>query len=182
MERVMIVGGPGSGKSTLARLLGEKTGLPVFHMDRIHWMDGWVERGRSEKDRLTHDVHMKDAWIFEGGHSRTYPERLERADTFIWLDFPVWTRIWRVLARLVRHYGQTRPDLPDGSPEGFGWQTVEFIRFIWRTRHASRARLEQIYRSPPPHLCVVHLTSVREIDRYLNNLESGPAALSKSEQ
>ena len=81
MKRVMIVGGPGSGKSTLARKLGARTGLPVYHMDHIHWMPGWVERPGHDKDRMTHEIHMKDVWIFEGGHSRTYQERFARADT-----------------------------------------------------------------------------------------------------
>jgi adenylate kinase family enzyme len=35
MERIMIVGQPGSGKSTLAQVLGEVTGLPVIHIDKI---------------------------------------------------------------------------------------------------------------------------------------------------
>lgn len=40
MKRVMITGGPGSGKSMLAAALGEKTGLPVYHMDKIHYRPG----------------------------------------------------------------------------------------------------------------------------------------------
>ena len=44
MRRVMVIGAPGSGKSTLARALGERTGLPVFHMDHIHHLPGWAER------------------------------------------------------------------------------------------------------------------------------------------
>jgi dephospho-CoA kinase len=36
----MIVGQPGAGKSTLARALGVATGLPVVHMDMIHWQPG----------------------------------------------------------------------------------------------------------------------------------------------
>ena len=67
MRRVMIVGGPGSGKSTLARALGARSGLPVFHMDLIHWQSGWVERSKPEKDRLTHKVHRRDAWISRAG-------------------------------------------------------------------------------------------------------------------
>lgn len=64
MKRVMIVGGPGSGKSTLARQLGAITGLPVFHMDHIHWKPHWVERDRADKDLMTRVVHAKDSWIF----------------------------------------------------------------------------------------------------------------------
>ena len=40
MERIMIIGCGGSGKSTLARVLGEKTGLPVVHLDQIWWAPG----------------------------------------------------------------------------------------------------------------------------------------------
>ena len=58
-------------------------------MDHIHYASGWVERSKAEKTRLTREVHALDEWIFEGGHSTTYPERVARADTLIWLDVPV---------------------------------------------------------------------------------------------
>ncbi len=168
MKRVMIVGAPGSGKSTLARLLGERTGLPVVHIDHIHWKAGWIERDREEKDRLTREVHARDTWIFEGGHSRTYDDRVTRADTLIWLDIPVWLRLWRVLRRTVAYLGQARPDLPDGCPEVLGRQTLEFIAFIWRTRHNSRQRIVAIASNPPPHLAVHHLRSLAEVRAFLD--------------
>lgn len=56
MKRIMIVGGPGSGKSTLARCLGSQTGLPVQHMDHIHWQSGWVERTTEAKVIMIQDV------------------------------------------------------------------------------------------------------------------------------
>ena len=76
MQRVMILGQPGSGKSTLAQKLGQRSGLPVFHIDKIHWSAGWVERPRDEKTRLCLEVHARATWIFEGGHSATWPDRL----------------------------------------------------------------------------------------------------------
>ncbi len=80
MQRVMIVGQPGSGKSTLARRLGERTGLPVVHIDTIHWQPGWIERSPDEKTRLCLEVEARDRWIFEGGHSTTWENRVARAD------------------------------------------------------------------------------------------------------
>jgi adenylate kinase family enzyme len=144
MRRVMIIGQPGSGKSTLARAIGAKTGLPVVHIDRIHWQDGWVERSPEEKTRLCRAVEETDAWIFEGGHSATWATRLARADLLVWLDRPVWLRSWRVARRTLRHLGPTRPDLPDGCPEVLGQQTWDFFRFIWRTRRSARDRMAQL--------------------------------------
>jgi adenylate kinase family enzyme len=177
MRRVMIVGGPGSGKSTLARDLGARSGLPVFHIDLIHWQAGWVERSKAEKDRPHRDVHRQDAWIFEGGHSRTYAERVARADTFIWLDVPVALRLWRVLRRSVIYFGRTRPDLPEGCPERINRETVAFIAYILRTRRSARARLEAIWRNPPTHLRTFRLRSVRDVRRFLEGVPEGRTAV-----
>ena len=167
MQRVMIIGQPGSGKSTLARRLGELTFLPVTHIDRIHWKPGWVERAPAEKTRMTRDAIAAPSWIFEGGHSATYADRLARADTLIWLDMPVALRLWRVLARTIRHYGRTRPDLPAGCPERF---SLAFLSFIWRTRHSSRAKMRALYRSAPRDVATYRFTRPAQVRAFLSDL------------
>ncbi len=156
MKRVMVVGGPGSGKSTFARALGAKIGLPVFHMDLIHWKPEWEPRDTGEKSRMTQEVHAKQAWIFEGGHSATYPERIARADTFIWLDLPLAVRLWRVTKRWWQYCGQTRPDLPDDCPEQL---SLEFFWFIVRTSRKQRSRHLGILADARPDLTCHHLAS-----------------------
>lgn len=173
MQRVMIIGQPGSGKSTLARQLGAATRLPVFHMDMIHWQPGWVERDRTEKTRLCHEVQVKDLWIFEGGHSTTWPERLARADTLIWLDVGLPLRLSRVVRRTLLGYGRTRPDLPDNCPERF---SLEFYQFIWRTRRTARARMAQLAASAGPEKTVVKLTTLREVRAYLQDVSEAMRA------
>ena len=98
----MIVGQPGSGKSTLARLMGEKTDLPVLHVDRIHHLPGWVERPRAQKIAMALAAQAKPEWIFEGSLSATVEDRFERSDIVIWLDLPLALRFWRVFWRSVR--------------------------------------------------------------------------------
>ena len=84
MERVMIIGCGGAGKSTLAKRLGEKTGLPVVHLDQIWWAPGnWEHLSREEfDDRLAVEME-KDCWIMDGNFNRTLDVRLERADTVL---------------------------------------------------------------------------------------------------
>ena len=48
MQRVLVIGSPGAGKSTLAHQLTRQTSLPLFHLDQMHWLPGWIERDRAE--------------------------------------------------------------------------------------------------------------------------------------
>jgi adenylate kinase family enzyme len=175
MRRVMIVGGPGSGKTTLAVELGRRTGLPVVHMDHIHWTPGWIERRAEEKDRLVWAAHRREAWILEGGHSRSYADRVAHADTLVWLDVPVGLRLWRVLRRAWTWRGRSRPDLPPGCPERLDRETLAFVRFILRSRRASRAKIAAIFADPPPHLRALRLRGRGAVPCALSELAPGPA-------
>ena len=166
MRRVMIVGGPGSGKSTLALWLGEVTGLPVHHMDHIHHLPGWRQRPTEERLAMALAVEKGEAWIFEGGFSRSYDHRASRADTLIHLDLPMPLRLWRVLARLRRYHGQRRPDMAEGCTETLGMHTVEFVNWIVTTRRAQRQKILDLTRRHP-HLAVHRLRSRREVARFM---------------
>jgi adenylate kinase family enzyme len=167
----MIVGGSGSGKSTLARSLGAHTGLPVHHMDHIHWQPGWVQRDREARRAMALAVEAQERWIFEGGFSSTYENRASRADTIIWLDLPVMLRLWRVTRRLVRYWGQARPDMAEGCVEGIHGETLSFYVWIWQTRSTGRIRIEKLIRDHGAGMRVLHLTRRAEVAAFLSDLE-----------
>lgn len=169
MQRVMIVGGPGTGKSTLARGLGAATGLPVHHMDRIHWLPGWVERDKVEKIRMARTIEETDAWIFEGSLSSTFPTRAARADTLIWLDLPVGLRLWRVTKRLIMTKG-TRPDLTEGCPERLSWDWLVFLKWIWDTRNSRRVQIRSLI-VQNTHLKVHHLKTRADVRIFQETLK-----------
>lgn len=162
----MIVGQPGAGKSTLASALSEITSLPVIHIDRIHWQPGWVERSKAEKTRLCLEAEQQSTWIFEGGHSATWPSRVQRADMLIWLDLPVGLRLWRVLRRAITFYGRTRPDMADDCPERLR-SLPEFVSYIWTTRRSARAKIKQLIAMAPATCKVAHLRSDEESSDFL---------------
>ncbi len=166
VQRIMIMGQPGAGKSWLARELGRITGLPVVHMDRIHWMPGWVERPLAEKVVMAHAVEAGERWIFEGGLSATYENRASRAELIVWLDLPVWLRLWRVTRRSLRDLGRSRPDLPENCPEKLS-NLPEFWGFIWRTRRSGRERVRRLTSVWGERVPVVRLRSRAGVDAWL---------------
>ena len=170
MQRIMIVGGPGSGKSTLARWVGAQTGLPVQHMDHIHWKAGWVARTTPEKLPLIRAAEAQEAWVIEGGLSATYADRAARAEVIIWLDLPVPLRLWRVLRRSVRYRGQNRPDLPQGCPEQLNAETLRFLRWIWAYRDISRNRIVDLIAAQPQGKVVHHLTSPAAVREFQSSV------------
>ena len=129
MERVMIIGCGGSGKSTLARALGEKTGLPVIHLDQIWWEPGnWQHIDRTEFDaRITRETEQS-RWIMDGNYNRTLQLRAEKCDTIIYLDFSRWQCLLSWVKRVITNWGSSRPDMAQGCSE---WFDPEMAGWIW---------------------------------------------------
>lgn len=166
MERVLIIGCGGSGKSTLARQLGEKTGLPVVHLDKLFWHPGWVESPPEEIDEKIQQVLEEPRWIMDGNFNRTLPKRLEYCDTVIYLDFSRWACLMGVMKRVLTTYGQVRPDMGEGCPERFD---LDFLKWVWNFNkskrekyHAMLSRLDgkQIY----------IFRNRREVNTFLRNI------------
>lgn len=156
MQKVMIIGCGGSGKSTLARALGEKTGLPVVHLDQIWWSPGnWQHLEREEFDRRLLEELEKPQWIMDGNFNRTIELRLAQADTVIYLDYHPVTCLLHWAKRVVTNWGKARPDMAPGCAE---WFDPEFAAWIWNFNRNNRKRyytlLEQcgkrvhIFKSP----------------------------------
>lgn len=137
MQRVLIIGSPGSGKSTLARNLARRTGLPLYHLDRMHWLPGWVERDKDEGKAELAGVLTQDRWIIDGNYGSLLPMRLERADTVIWLDYPTHLCLWRVLKRWWQYRGTNRPDMTEGCPENLN---LDFLLYVLSFKHNWRMR------------------------------------------
>lgn len=135
MERVLIIGCGGSGKSTLARQLGEKTGLPVVHLDKLFWHPGWVESPPEEIDEKIQQVLEEPRWIMDGNFNRTLPKRLEYCDTVIYLDFSRWACLMGVMKRILTTYGTVRPDMGEGCPERFD---LDFLKWVWNFNKSKR--------------------------------------------
>ncbi len=163
----MIIGPPGSGKSTLAKRVSAITGLPLYHMDQLHFLPGWVEKPKDEFHGLIADIAARDEWIIEGGYTATFPLRMPRADTIIWLDLPRHVCFPRVLKRLILHYGRVRGDMAPGCPERL---ELDFLKWAWTFNKVHAAKYRVALATYAPHAHVVRLGSRREAQTFIQIL------------
>ena len=147
MNRIMIIGCGGSGKSTLARTLGEKTGLPVFHLDQIWWSPGnWQHLEREEFDCRLMKVLEEPRWIIDGNFNRTLKPRLERADTVIYLDYNRMVCLLHWIKRVIQNRGKARADMAPGCVE---WFDLEFAKWIWNFNTEYRRNYHELLKHQP---------------------------------
>lgn len=139
MRRVIIIGPCGSGKSTLARELAPRLGLPLVHMDQLGWQAGWVETEKAELHARLAEAVTGERWLIEGNYGSTLAPRLERADTVIYLDFPIRLCLWRLVKRIATQRGRSRPDMPEGCPERFD---AAFFWYVMNWNSGPRVRTE----------------------------------------
>jgi len=167
MERIMIIGCGGAGKSTLARQLGEKTGLPVVHLDQIWWSPGsWQHISREEFDARLFEKMEKPQWILDGNFNRTMEPRLKKCDTVIYLDMPRIVCLISWIGRVIKNWGTARPDMAEGCNE---WFDPEMAKWIWNFNKQNRKRYLDLLAQLEGKQVYI-LRSRRAVKKYLETL------------
>lgn len=173
MKRICVVGASGAGKSTLSRQLGERLGLPVFHMDQMQWGPGWVELEEATLVHQLEDALAQPTWVIDGNYNRSLDLRLSCADTVIWLDLPPRIYRWRVFKRTVLGWRRTRADMTPGCPERLD---LPFLRYVWNFHRDNRPRLRERLQKASAGTTVITLTSRRAVRGFCKGLENTPRA------
>lgn len=155
----------------LATSISRRTELPVVHLDVLFWRHGWTPAAREEALRDLGAEIAQDRWILDGNfladQSGDEDARFDRADTVIFLDLPRTTCLWRLLKRLVRDRGRSRPDLPEGCTEGFD---LPLLRWVWAYPKADRPRVLEILARLDKRVDVHHLRSRSDVQAFFDTL------------
>ena len=170
MRRVVVFGTTGSGKSWLAKRLAERHGLRLIELDALFWGPGWQPAPLELfRHRVEREIRDGD-WIVVGIYGQVRDLTWRAADTLIWLDLPfplvMWRLLWRTLRRSI-----TKENLwGTGNTESlvrslFTRQSI----LLWaiKTHRNNRVRFTIDTELMGKEKKVVRLTSVREVERFL---------------
>jgi len=170
LQRILVVGTTGSGKTTLAGQIAERLGYPHIEQDALNWGPDWTMRPTDEFRDLIDQATIGEQWVVDGNYSRSRDITWPKADTVVWLDYPLpltlWRLWWRTLSRTLR-----REELWAGNRERL--YTHLFTRdslFLWALKTYRRRRREYpaLLNAPEnTHLTLVHLRSPRQTKKWL---------------
>jgi adenylate kinase family enzyme len=167
MRKIAIVGASGAGKTVLANQLGALLGIPVTHLDALRYDADWNLVAEDEFAARQREVVATDQWIADGNSLATLSIRAVAADTVIVVDPPPLVCLWGILQRRWHYRGGQHAD------GVFDRITVESLRYTSRYRRGHLARTLACIAEHGPQATVVHLTSRRQVDRFLATL-TGP--------
>ena len=136
MKKVAIFGKPGGGKSTLGKQLSLATGIPYYALDLLEYLPSG--------ERVAQDVYLqkhteliaRDTWIIDGlGKLSCFWERIDAADTLIYIDLPFSLHYWFTIKRLFKSLWSKPEGWPEGSSVFKGtlasWQYLRLSPQFW---------------------------------------------------
>lgn len=117
MKKVAVFGNAGGGKSTLSKRLSQITGLPLYVLDKIQYQPDGIEVSQEDYKRTHEKILVNERWIIDGfGCMETLWQRLNEADTLVFVDLPLYLHFWWVTKRLITGYFKPPEGWHQNSP------------------------------------------------------------------
>lgn len=163
-----MFGKPAGGKSTLSKKLAKATGVELYPLDLIeHKPDG--QKVPTEVYAQSHEnLIKKESWIIDGlGTLDSFWQRIDCADTLIYVDLPYWQHYWFTTKRLLKSPFISPEGWPKGSSIITGtiasWKYLRLSPRFWTDqllmKIRDRARNKSLY----------HIKSASELNDFIRN-------------
>jgi adenylate kinase family enzyme len=171
--RIQVIGTSGSGKTTLARDLAKRLGIQHLELDSLHHQADWTPLPETEfRSRVT-AFAAQSGWVIDGNYSVVRNELNSRITHLIWLDYPRWFVMWRLLRRTLWR-AISRKELWNGNREAaknmFSRDAeINVLLWSWTTHGRNRVRYEQLFKALP-EVTKIRIGSPFQVNRLLSEL------------
>jgi predicted kinase len=176
-QRILILGRTGSGKTTLARELAAAIDVPHVELDALYFGPGFSTVPLPVLRERTTEAISGERWVTDGNKSAVRDLVWPRADTIVWLDYPVAVSLWRLGKRaLWRTSVLTTEASHSGDKAGLPKQMLSAAKGVLtalRSHRGQRRAYPKMFAEPQNrHLAVVRLRSPRATRRWLAGVAS----------
>lgn len=171
-DRILILGRTGSGKTTLARELAAALGVPHVELDALYFGPEFSTAPLPVLRERTSAAIAGERWVTDGNKRAVRDLVWPRADTIVWLDYPVYVSLWRLAGRARSRTSTLRAEAArSGRRTGLPKQLLAAARGVLtalRSHRGQRREYPRLFAQPENrHLAVARLRSPRATRRWL---------------
>jgi hypothetical protein len=174
-DRILILGRTGSGKTTLARQLAAALGVPHVELDSLYFGPDFSTAPVSVLRERTEAAVAGDRWVTDGNKRAVRDVVWPRADTVIWLDYPMYVTLWRLVKRARRRTSALSSQAAQaGRRTELPKQLLAAARGVLtalRSHRGQRREYPQLFGQPAnQHLAVARLRSPRATRQWMTRV------------
>ena len=177
-RRILVLGRTGSGKTTLARELAAVVGVPHVELDALYFGPQFSTVPLPLLGERTSTAIAGDRWVTDGNKSAVRDLVWPRADTVVWLDYPLAVSLWRLGKRALWRTSVLRAEAAGtGGKASLPKQLLSAAKGVLtalRSHAGQRREYPRMFAEPQnQHLAVVRLRSPRATRRWLAHVSEG---------
>ena len=171
MRKVAVFGNSGGGKSTLSQNLAKITGLPLIALDLIQYKPGGAEISHEDYLAAHERILQQEQWIVDGfGSIDTVWQRLDSADTLIYLDMSPLRHYWWVTKRFIQGLLIPPKNWPKDSP--LFKSTLNSYYTVWLCHQKLTPKYRAYIEQAKETRQVYHLRSPKDITKFYQSISS----------
>jgi energy-coupling factor transporter ATP-binding protein EcfA2 len=176
-HRILILGRTGSGKTTLARELAGLVDVPHVELDSLYFGPNFSTAPLPVLRERTSAAIAGERWVTDGNKKAVRDLVWPRADTVVWLDYPVVVSLWRLGKRALWRTSKIKAEASGGGSSSAGsaesvprqmLSAAKGVLTALRSHRGQRREYPRLFARPEnQHLAVVRLRSPRATRRWL---------------
>ncbi len=176
-NRILIIGRTGSGKTTLARELSATLGVPHVELDSLYFGPNFSTVPLSVLRERTTTAISREQWVTDGNKSAVRDLVWPRADTIIWLDYPLVVSLWRLGKRALWRTSVLKEQTKKtGKKSNMPQQFIAGAKGVLTALRSHRDQRREFpilfAKLENQHLAIVRLNSPEATQRWLERIKA----------